>query len=108
MNGGLGLAFINDRGVKVKRGADCWQSTDPKSIAFNAAIFSTAAPAQVSPPTFVATLTTVGSTATYWYGAVALLLSHAVIATTYRGAKRWIDRVCGTLIIALGIRQALR
>jgi threonine efflux protein len=81
---------------------------NPKSIAFFAAVFSSATPAHVSMPTFLAMLATVGVTATCWYGAVALVLSHAAIATAYRSAKVWIDRVCGGLIIALGIRQAFR
>ncbi|GAB7521505.1 LysE family translocator [Paraburkholderia sp. 2C] len=81
---------------------------NPKSIAFYAAVFSSAAPAHVSTPTFFAMLATVGATATCWYGAVALVLSQAAIATAYRRVKAWIDRVCGGLIVALGIRQAFR
>jgi threonine efflux protein len=81
---------------------------NPKSIAFYAAVFSSAAPAHVSTPTFFAMLATVGATATCWYGAVALVLSQAAIATAYRRVKAWIDRVCGCLIVALGIRQAFR
>lgn len=81
---------------------------NPKSIAFYAAVFSSAAPAHVSTPTFFAMLATVGATATCWYGAVALVLSHAAIAMAYRRAKAWIDRACGGIIIVLGIRQAFR
>ncbi|WP_144109112.1 LysE family translocator [Paraburkholderia sp. BCC1886] len=81
---------------------------NPKSIAFYAAVFSSAAPAHVSTPTFFAMLATVGATATCWYGAVALVLSHSIIATAYRRVKARIDRLCGCLIIALGIRQAFR
>ncbi len=81
---------------------------NPKSIAFYAAVFSSAAPAHVSTQTFFAMLATVGVTATCWYGAVGLVLSHSSIARAYRRAKVWIDRACGTVIIALGIRQALR
>jgi threonine efflux protein len=81
---------------------------NPKSIAFYAAVFSSAAPAHVSAPTFIAMLGIVGATATCWYGVVALVLSNAAIATAYRRAKAWIDRACGGLIIALGIRQVLR
>lgn len=80
----------------------------PKSIAFYAAVFSSAVPYHVSTPTFVAMLATVGASATCWYGAVALVLSHAAIATAYRRAKAWIDLTCGGLMIALGIRQAFR
>jgi threonine/homoserine/homoserine lactone efflux protein len=81
---------------------------NPKSIAFYAAVFSSATPSHVSAPTFIAMLSTVGATATCWYGAVALALSHSAIATAYRNAKAGIDRACGGLIIALGIRQAFR
>ncbi|WP_395063606.1 LysE family translocator [Paraburkholderia silvatlantica] len=81
---------------------------NPKSIAFYAAVFSSAVPTHVSTATFFAVLATVGATATCWYGAVALVLSHAAIATAYRRAKAWIDLTCGALMIALGIRQAFR
>jgi len=81
---------------------------NPKSIAFYAAVFSSAVPTHVSTQTFFALLATVGASATCWYGAVALVLSHATIAKAYRRAKAWIDLTCGGLMIALGIRQALR
>ncbi|WP_150576545.1 LysE family translocator [Pandoraea aquatica] len=81
---------------------------NPKSIAFYAAVFSSAVPTHVSTPTFFAMLATVGASATCWYGVVALVLSHASIAAAYRRAKAWIDLTCGGLMIALGVRQALR
>jgi threonine/homoserine/homoserine lactone efflux protein len=81
---------------------------NPKSVAFYAAVFSSVVPTHVSMPTFFAMLAIVGATATCWYGAVALVLSHAAIATAYRRAKAWIDLTCGGLMIALGIRQAFR
>ncbi|TDG10125.1 LysE family translocator [Paraburkholderia guartelaensis] len=81
---------------------------NPKSIAFYAAVFSSVVPTHVSMPTFFAMLATVGAIATCWYGAVALVLSHAAIATAYRRAKAWIDLTCGGLMIVLGIRQAFR
>ncbi|HAU5646207.1 LysE family translocator [Serratia nevei] len=78
---------------------------NPKSIAFYAAVFSSAAPAHVSMPTFAAMLLEVAVVAILWYGLVALVLSHAPIASAYRRSKAWIDRACGVLIISLGIRQ---
>ena len=80
---------------------------NPKSIAFYAAVFSSAAPAHVSTPTFLAMLLEVAVIASLWYGLVALVLSHAPVASAYRRSKAWIDRACGTLIIALGLRQLL-
>ena len=81
---------------------------NPKSIAFFAAVFSSAAPTRVSLATFTAMLAIVGATATLWYGFVALVLSHSAIASTYRRFKAWTDRVCGAVIVALGIRQLAR
>jgi threonine efflux protein len=61
----------------------------------------------MSPVTFVAMLAMVALVATTWYGFVALVLSHAGIASGYRGYRAWIDRLCGGLIVALGVRQLL-
>lgn len=49
---------------------------NPKPIAFNAAVFSSAALTHVS-QTFLAMLATVGVSETFWYGSVAIVLSHA-------------------------------
>lgn len=81
---------------------------NPKSMAFFAAVFSSAAPAHVSIGTFAAMLGMVCVVASSWYGFVALTLSHASIAMAYRRSKAWIDRACGGLIVALGVRQLIR
>jgi threonine/homoserine/homoserine lactone efflux protein len=77
-------------------------------MAFFAAVFSSAAPAHVSVGTFAAMLGMVCVVASGWYGFVALTLSHARIAAAYRRGKAWADRVCGGLIVALGVRQLIR
>ena len=56
-------------------------------------------------PTFAAMLLEVAVVASLWYGTVALVLSHAPIASAYRRSKARIDRACGVLIISPGIRQ---
>lgn len=81
---------------------------NPKSMAFFAAVFASATPAHVSPATFAAMLGVVGVVATCWYGMVALVLSHKTVALRYRSGKAWIDRVCGSVIVLLGVRQLLR
>jgi len=81
---------------------------NPKSIAFYAAIFSAAAPPHVSIETFAAMLAVVAIVASLWYGFVAMALSHRRVADAYRKQKRWIDSVCGSVIILLGVRQMLR
>lgn len=81
---------------------------NPKSMAFFAAVFSSAAPAHVSMGTFAAMLGMVCVVASGWYGFVALTLSHARMAAAYRRGKAWADRFCGGLIVALGVRQLIR
>ena len=98
VTGGLRKAFVQGFATNI---------TNPKSVAFFAAIFASATPAHMSPVTFVAMLAMVALVATTWYGFVALVLSHAGIASGYRGYRAWIDRVCGGLIVGLGIRQLL-
>jgi threonine/homoserine/homoserine lactone efflux protein len=78
---------------------------NPKSMAFYAAVFSAAAPAHVSPGTFSSMLAVVVLVSMTWYGTVAIALSQPGIACAYQGRKKAIDRLCGGLILSLGIRQ---
>lgn len=78
---------------------------NPKSIAFYAAVFSAAAPAHVSVSTFASMLTVVVVVSLAWYGLVALALSQSRIASAYQKARKVIDRLCGGLILGLGVRQ---
>ncbi|HVI53605.1 MAG TPA: LysE family translocator [Luteibacter sp.] len=81
---------------------------NPKSMAFYAAVFAAAAPKHVSGPTFVGMLATVAVVAAAWYGVVALVFATPSVAARYRRGKAWMDRVCGAMIVALGIRQLVR
>lgn len=81
---------------------------NPKSMAFFAAVFAAATPAHVSWPTFAAMLSVVGIVASSWYSLVAVIMSHPGIAAKYRRGKAWMDRLCGGLIVALGVRQLIR
>jgi threonine/homoserine/homoserine lactone efflux protein len=78
---------------------------NPKSMAFYAAVFSAAAPAHVSVSTFASMLAVVVVVSLTWYGLVALTLSQARIASAYQQARKAIDRLCGGLILGLGVRQ---
>jgi len=78
---------------------------NPKSMAFYAAVFSAAAPAHVSLSTFSSMLAVVVVVSMTWYGMVAIALSQPKIASAYQGRKKAIDRLCGGLILSLGIRQ---
>ena len=81
---------------------------DPKSMAFYAAVFAAAAPKHVSSPTFIGMLVTVAIVAAAWYGIVAIVFATPSVAARYRRGKAWMDRVCGAMIVALGIRQLVR
>jgi len=81
---------------------------NPKSMAFYAAVFAAAAPKHVSTPTFLGMLATVAIVATAWYGIVAVVFATPGVAARYRRGKAWMDRFCGAVIIALGIRQLVR
>lgn len=98
-NGSIRLAFVQGFATNI---------ANPKSVAFFAAVFSSAAPPNETIGTFLAMLGMVFVVASSWYGFVALTLSQAHIASAYRRSKAWVDRVCGGVIIALGVRQLLR
>jgi threonine efflux protein len=53
-------------------------------------------------------LAVVGIIAALWYGAVALALSQPRISSAYQRGKKSIDRLCGSVIVLLGIRQILK
>jgi threonine efflux protein len=74
-------------------------------LAFYAAVFSAAAPAHVSVSTFTSVLAVVVVVSLVWYGLVALALSQSSIASAYQKARKAIDRLCGGLILGLGVRQ---
>jgi threonine efflux protein len=109
--GSVGAAVIQQgRGsyLHAFRNGFATNIANPKSMAFYAAVFASAAPKHVSAPTFLGMLTTVALVATLWYGVVAVVFATPSVAARYRRGKAWIDRVCGSVIVALGIRQLVR
>lgn len=78
---------------------------NPKSMAFFAAVFTAAAPAHVAPVTFLAMLAVVAAVSSSWYTLVAVALSQPTVAAAYRRGKKTVDRLCGGLILFLGVRQ---
>lgn len=96
--GGLRQAF--QRGVAVN-------IVNPKSMAFYAATFSAAAPPHVNASTLAAMLAVVFVVASVWYGAMALALSSPPVARTVMAGRPWFDRVCGAVLVGLGVKQAV-
>ena len=80
--------------------------SNPKAMAFYASVFSAAVPASVSNETLVVMALMVGLIAFTWYGGVAFTLSTERALKFYRKGKPAIERTCGILLIAHGLRQA--
>lgn len=78
---------------------------NPKSMAFYAAVFSAAAPAHVSVSTFASMVAVVVVVWLTWYWLVAVALLESRISSAYQKARKVIGRLCGALILGLGVRQ---
>ena len=80
---------------------------NPKATLFFLAVFSQF----IGPDTTIAIKTLFGLTCftmTFlWFSAVALFLTHPYLKSLFMKAAQWIDRICGTALIALGLRLAL-
>jgi len=50
---------------------------------------------------------TAGGIDLLWYSLVALGLSHAGVMARLQGNRRWIERLSGLLLLALGLRALL-
>jgi threonine/homoserine/homoserine lactone efflux protein len=81
--------------------------SNPKAMIFYASVFTASVPAGASAGTLAAMIAIVPLIAASWYGSVAFFLSGARIARLFRKAKPAIERSCGVLLIAFGLRQAL-
>jgi threonine efflux protein len=80
--------------------------SNPKSMIFYASVFSAAVPASASSATLLGMVIMVAIVAALWYGGVAVVLSSEHAANLYRKGKPAIERTCGVLLIAFGLRQA--
>jgi len=80
---------------------------NPKATLFFLAVFSQI----ISPSSPLAWKLVYGLTCfllvTAWFSLVALVLNHGVVRNRFLGATKWLDRICGVLLVALGVRIAL-
>lgn len=81
--------------------------SNPKSMVFYASVFSAAVPAGASSGTLAAMVAMVAIIAVLWYGGVAFVLSGERAANFYRKGRPAIERTCGVILIAFGLRQAI-
>ena len=80
------------------------QLSNPKTALFYASIFTAVLPAQPPAWIFIAVPPLVFCTETIWYAVVALAFSSGPPRAAYVRAKLWIDRICGALMGAIGVK----
>ncbi len=81
--------------------------TNPKGIAFFLGLFAAAVPAATPLWAKLAVLSAGGVIEVAWYTAVSFALSSGPMRAGYQRVRRTVDRVLGTLLIALGLKVAL-
>ncbi|MBE7211474.1 MAG: LysE family transporter [Gluconacetobacter diazotrophicus] len=81
--------------------------TNPKGVAFFLGLFAAAVPAATPFWAKLVVLCAGGTIEIAWYAAVAFALSAAPMRAGYFRIRRTVDRVLGTLLIALGLEVAL-
>jgi threonine efflux protein len=79
---------------------------NPKAAVFWTGLFATVLPAAAPVSVRATAVALAVAIAAAWYAAVACAFSLAVFARQYRRAKKWIDRVTGTVLAGLAVRLA--
>ncbi len=80
------------------------QVSNPKTAIVYASVFAAFLPATFSVFFVVALLVSVFCIEAGWYAVVAVALSSQAPRAVYLGAKKWIDRLAGAVMIGLGLR----
>lgn len=80
------------------------QIANPKVAVFFGSIFIALLPAQVPVWMVVALIAMVSLNEVWWYSAVSLFFSAGPVRQFYLKAKKWIDRVTGLFLGALGLK----
>jgi threonine efflux protein len=79
---------------------------NPASALSVASLFAVALPPHAPLPLGASAIALMVAISVAWYGVVVSLFAAGAIAGAYQGARRWIDRVAGGLLILLGARLA--
>lgn len=106
--GGAASAPVSVPGSWTAIGAGFWTNVlNPKAMVFFGAVYSQlidhATPWQVLVLYGLTTMTIEAG----WFSLVATILTRPRLKALFVRASRWIDRVCGAFLVALGIRLAL-
>jgi threonine/homoserine/homoserine lactone efflux protein len=80
---------------------------NPKAAVFFSSLLGAFLPAHTGPTLRIVVVAVMVGVTLAWYLTVATLFGLAPVARLYRRARRWIDRVMATVLIALGARLAI-
>lgn len=83
------------------------QLSNPKTAIVYASVFAAFLPAHFPLAFALVLLAAVFSVETLWYAVVAVALSAQRPREVYLSAKKWVDRVAGTILFALGAKLVL-
>jgi threonine/homoserine/homoserine lactone efflux protein len=79
---------------------------NPKALAYFTAVFATLVPEDITILQSVMLLAMIFAIEFVWYSLVSVGFSRPSVQTVYLRLKRWIDRLFGTILTALGLKLA--
>ena len=79
---------------------------NPKALAYFTAVFATLVPADITLFQSMVLLAMIFAIEFVWYGLVSVCFSRPRVQTVYIRLKKWIDRLFGTILTALGLKLA--
>lgn len=80
---------------------------NPKTVIFFTAIFTQFITPDTSHSVMALYLLTCTAIETIWFSAVSTLLTNSAIKARFTKIAHWVERICGGLLIALGVKLAL-
>ena len=81
--------------------------TNPKAAAFWTSVFASTLPAQAPLGFYVGVVVLITLLSAFWHMGIALVFSRPALRAGYARARRPIEALSGTMLLAMGLRQAL-
>jgi threonine efflux protein len=80
---------------------------NPKAVVFFSSLFLSLLPAQSSLAIQIAAVVTIGLVSLFCDFCVACAFSHPIVRAGYGRMRHWIDRIAGSILVAVGVRVAI-
>ena len=77
---------------------------NPKSVLFFASVFAALLPPEVPVSVKIGAVVLIGLNATWWHVSVAIAFARPAVRRGYARAKTRVDRVVGSVLVAIGVR----